>query len=139
MDKARFLRDTPLFSSCSDDVIASIADVAKVRQFDEGDTILREDSQSTMGFYVLIEGTVSAARGSRRLADFTPGDYFGEIALLLDDSPRTATVAATSDVKVLALTRWDFKALLETNPGIAVELVGVLAERLARSDRMLAD
>ncbi len=134
MDKVAFLRQTPLFSACSDKSIASIAEVAKVRPFNEGDQIIRKDSQSTTGFYILLEGTVAASQGDRQLGDFGPGDYFGEIALLLDDTPRTATITATSDVKALAITRWDFKALLKTNPEIAVDVMGVLAERLARSD-----
>jgi CRP-like cAMP-binding protein len=137
MDKVDFLRKTPLFASCSDKTIASIADVAKTRQFKAGDKIIREDSQSTMGFYILLEGEAEATRADHHLADYTPGDYFGEIALLIDDMPRTATVSAKSDAKVLAVTRWDFKALLTTNPEIAVEVMGVLAQRLAATDREL--
>ena len=137
MDKVEFLRKTPLFASCSDKTVSSIADVAKTRQFKSGDKIIREDSQSTMGFYILLEGEAQATRGDHHLADYTPGDYFGEIALLIDDMPRTATVSAKSDAKVLAVTRWDFKALLTTNPEIAVEVMGVLAQRLAATDREL--
>ena len=139
MDKVEFLRKTPLFAGCSDKSIASIAAVARTRKFRDGDVIIREDSQSTMGFYVLLEGTAKADRGDHHLADYAPGDYFGEIALLLDDTPRTATVSATSDVSVMAVTRWDFKALLQTNPEIAVGVMGVLAQRLADTDKVLGE
>ncbi len=139
MDKVEFLRKTPLFASCSDKTVASIADVAKTRRFENGHKIIREDSQSTVGFYILLEGTAKATRGEHHLADYGPGDYFGEIALLLDDTRRTATVSATSDASVLAVTRWDFKALLKTNPEIAVDVMGVLAQRLAATDQALAD
>lgn len=139
MDKVEFLRKTPLFASCSEKTVASIADVAKTRQFKSGEKIIREASQSTMGFYILLEGGAEATRGDRHLADYAPGDYFGEIALLLDDTPRTATVSATSDARVLAVTRWDFKALLSTNPEIAVDVMGVLAQRLAATDRALTE
>jgi CRP-like cAMP-binding protein len=139
MDKVEFLRKTPLFASCSEKTVASIADLARTRKFKAGDKIIREDSQSTMGFYILLEGEGEATRGEHHLGDYAPGDYFGEIALLLDDTPRTATVSAKSDVTVLAVTRWDFKALLKTNPEIAVEVMGVLAQRLAATDRTLSD
>lgn len=139
MDKVGFLKKTPLFAGCSDKSIASIADVARTRNFKNGDVIIREGSESTMGFYVVLEGTVKATRGEHHLADYSPGDYFGEIALLLDDTPRTATVSATSDVAVMAVTRWDFKALLKTNPEIAVGVMSVLAQRLAATDRVLSD
>lgn len=138
MDKATSLSQTSLFAGCSGKTVRSIADVAKTRHFSAGDVIVREDSQSTMGFYILIEGSVKVTRGDRVLSEFGPGDYFGEIALLLDDSPRTATVTATSDVTVLVVTRWDFRALLETNPEIAVEVMGVLAQRLANTDQVLS-
>jgi CRP-like cAMP-binding protein len=139
MDKIEFLRNTPLFASCSDKNIASIADLTRVRQFKAGDKIIREDSESTVGFYILIEGAAKASRGDHELAEYSPGDYFGEIALLLDDTPRTATVSATSDVSVLALTRWDFRALLKINPEIAVGVMAVLAQRLAATDRALTE
>ena len=139
MDKVEFLRKTPLFSGCSDKTVESIANVARTRQFAAGDKIITEDSQSTVGFYILLEGGAQATRGDHHLADYTPGDYFGEIALLLDNTPRTASVTATSDAAVLAVTRWDFKALLKTNPEIAVEVMEVLAQRLAATDRALAD
>ncbi len=139
MDKAEFLRKTPLFASSPDKSIASIAAVARTRRFKAGEAIIREGSESTMGFYVVIEGTAKAQRGEHHLADYGPGDYFGEIALLLDDTPRTATVSAVSDVAVLAVTRWDFKALLKTNPEIAVGVMGVLAQRLAATDKVLGE
>ncbi|MEA2000956.1 MAG: cyclic nucleotide-binding domain-containing protein [Actinomycetota bacterium] len=139
MDKIEFLRNTPLFASCSDKNIESIADLTRVRQFEAGDKIIREDSESTVGFYILLEGTARVSRGDHDLAEYSPGDYFGEIALLLDDTPRTATVSAISDVRVLALTRWDFRALLKTNPEIAVGVMAVLAQRLAATDRALTE
>ena len=139
MDKVAFLKKTPLFAGCSEQTVVSIADVARTRQFSAGDEIIHEDSESTTGFYILLEGKATATRGDHHLADYSPGDYFGEIALLLDNTPRTATITAASAAKVLAVTRWDFKALLKTNPEIAVEVMGVLAQRLAATDRALAD
>ena len=139
MDKVEFLSKIPLFAGSPATSIASIADVARTRRFKAGEVVIREDSKSAMGFYIILEGTAKAVRGEHHLGDFGPGDYFGEIALLLDDTPRTATVVATSDVAVLAVTRWDFKALVKTNPEIAVGVMEVLAKRLATTDQFLAD
>ena len=111
-----------------------IASQTRTRKFSAGDEIIKEGSQSTMGFYIILEGKAVATRGGQHLADYGPGDYFGEIALLLDDTPRTATVSAATDVSVLALTRWDFKAILKMNPEVAVDVMGVLAQRLAATD-----
>jgi CRP-like cAMP-binding protein len=58
-------------------------------------------------FYAIVEGTVNVDVGGRVIASEGPGSCFGEIALL-DDVPRTATVTATSDLRLLALDRDDF-------------------------------
>ena len=137
MDKVEFLSKTPLFESCSEKNVKSIAEQTKTRKFSAGEKIVTEGSQKTMGFYLVLEGEAKVSRAGHHLGDYGPGDYFGEIALLLDDTPRTATVTATTELTVLALARWDFKALLKTNPEIAVELMGVLAQRLAATDQVL--
>ena len=137
MDKVEFLSKIPLFESCSEKSIRSIADQTRTRKFSAGDEIIAEGSQKTMGFYIVLDGEAKVTRGEHHLGEYGPGDYFGEIALLLDDSPRTATVTAVTDVTLLALARWDFKALVKTNPEIAVEVMGVLAQRLAATDQVL--
>jgi CRP-like cAMP-binding protein len=139
MEKVEFLSKIPLFESCSEKNVKSIAEQTRTRKFTAGDEIVAEGSQKTMGFYIILDGEAKVTRGEHHLGDYGPGDYFGEIALLLDDSPRTATVTATTDMTVLALARWDFKALLKTHPEIGVEVMGVLAQRLADTDKVLSD
>ena len=139
MDKVEFLSKIPLFESCSEKSIRSIADQTRTRKFSAGDEIITEGSQKTMGFYIVLEGEAKVSRGEHQLGAYGPGDYFGEIALLLDDTPRTATVTAVTDMTLLALARWDFKALLKTTPQIGVEVMGVLAQRLAATDKVLSD
>lgn len=139
MDKVEFLSKTPLFESCSEKSVKSIADQTRTRKFSAGDEIIAEGSQKTMGFYMILDGEARVTRADHHLGDYGPGDYFGEIALLLDDTPRTATVTAITDLTVLALARWDFKALVKTNPEIAVEVMGVLAQRLAATDKVLGE
>ena len=53
----------------------------------------------------------------------------GEIALL-DGGPRTATVTATTDVKLLGLTEWVFRGLMIEHPAIAVKALQSMAGRL---------
>jgi CRP/FNR family cyclic AMP-dependent transcriptional regulator len=130
MDSAELLKKTPLFSALAEKELAGLVKSARERTFAAGDHIIEEGTEGGQGFYLVLEGTAEVTKGGHHLADFAPGDYFGEMALLLDDQPRTASVVATSNVKVLVLTRWDFRALLKTHPDIGVKVMEELANRL---------
>jgi CRP-like cAMP-binding protein len=58
-----------------------------------------------------------------------PGQFFGEIALL-DGGPRTASVTAATDVRLLGLTEWTFRGLLAEHPSIALKTLESIAGRL---------
>ena len=58
-----------------------------------------------------------------------PGDFFGEISLI-DEGPRSATVTAESDMRLLGLTAWVFRQLVEKNPAIARKMLRTMADRL---------
>jgi CRP-like cAMP-binding protein len=82
--------------------------------FAAGETIIREGEQGDT-FYVIESGRVqvtTAQGGAERVvAERGPGEYVGEIALLMD-MPRTATVRALTGTRVLALSKSDFEALV---------------------------
>jgi CRP-like cAMP-binding protein len=89
-----------------------------IRQGDAGDR-----------FYVIDHGRMTVTADGRHVADLGPGDFFGEIALLRD-VPRTATVTASEDTRLLSLERDQF---LEAITGFAfshLEVDRVAVERL---------
>lgn len=138
MDAADFLKRTTLFSGLSDDGIATVLGTAKERSFAEGDVII-EEGATGRGFYLILEGTAEVRKGDTHLADFGPGDYFGEMSVLLEDTPRTASVTATSPVTCVAIAAWDLRALITTQPDIGVRMMGELLKRLRDTDAALAD
>ena len=83
---------------------------------------------------MLASGTAEVTKDGAVVATYGSGDYFGEIALLSADTARTATVTATSDAEVLGLTKWDFRALVSSEPDIAVQVMGELARRVAETE-----
>jgi len=87
----------------------------------------------------VLSGSAEARKGKTLLAEFGPGAYFGEMALLLDDTPRTADVVATSDTRCLAITQWDLRALIKGHPEIGVKMMAELARRLRDTDAALSD
>jgi cAMP-dependent protein kinase regulator len=99
-----------------------------------GQVIIRQ-GESGERFYVVRSGGVEVERDSQVLAQLGPGDAFGEIALLLD-VPRTATVRATEPTALLALEARDFRDLLASYLGRAVELERLSHLRLLTHKRL---
>lgn len=137
MDKAALLKGTPLFSVLTDPEISTVLKTARERSFPENKYIIREGHEGGMGFYVLLAGTAEARKGDLVLAAYEPGDYFGEMALLLEDTPRTADVVATSAMTCLVITKWDLRGLIQTNPDVGVKMMAELARRLRDTDTAL--
>jgi CRP/FNR family transcriptional regulator/CRP/FNR family cyclic AMP-dependent transcriptional regulator len=72
--------------------------------------------------------------GREKILEFLDeGDFFGEMSLL-DDAPRSATVRALSDAKILALSRSDFLNVMRRSPDVAMAVVQELTRRLRDTD-----
>lgn len=127
--KLEAIKQVPLFAGCSKRELAAIAKIADEVDLAEGKELIREGARGSE-FFVLLEGTVEARKGNRKLRTMGPGDSFGEIALIAR-TPRTATVVAKTPVRVLVVTDRSFKTLLEGMPQIQLKVLQVLAERLA--------
>jgi len=131
-----FLARVPIFEHCTLEEIASIAAVAQEHDFAPGQIIV---TQGTPGqaFYLILAGRVGIERDGRPLGAFGTGDFFGEMSLL-DKAPRSATITAIEPTTCLMLSSWDFKAVLERTPSIAIKLLEVLSRRLRVADERLA-
>jgi CRP/FNR family transcriptional regulator, cyclic AMP receptor protein len=122
------LAKVQLFSGCSNKELTTLARAVKDIDHPAGTVIAREGDPG-VGLFIIAEGTTDVTIGGRRKAKLGPGDFFGEIALL-DGGPRTATVIATTDVKLLGLTEWVFRGLMLEHPPIAVKALQAMASRL---------
>jgi CRP/FNR family transcriptional regulator, cyclic AMP receptor protein len=122
------LGKVPLFSACSNRDLQLIARVVKDVTHPAGTVIARE-GEPGVGLFVIVEGQAEVTIGGKRKAKLGPGDFFGEIALL-DGGPRTATVTTLTDVKLLGLTEWVFRGLMQEHPAIAVKTLQQMAGRL---------
>ena len=98
------------------------------RTFAEGTAVTRE-GQPGVGFFVIVDGSASVSIADDVKTTLSAGDAFGEMALI-DEGPRTATVVATSDLRCLALTPWEFKSFVEGTPSVAWAMLQTLAARL---------
>jgi len=135
MAHEQFLARVPIFANCTPAEIAMIAEAAHESAFAPGQIIV---TQGTPGqaFYLVLSGRVEILRDSVSLGSFGPGDFFGEMSLL-DSAPRSATIRALEETSCLMVSSWDFKALLERHPSIAIKLLEVLSRRLRVADERL--
>ena len=100
------LKEMPIFAPLPAPTLERVARNLVPVSAAEGAQVIREGDQGDR-FYAIVDGTVDVDVGGRVIATEGPGSCFGEIALL-HDVPRTATVTANADVRLLALDRDDF-------------------------------
>lgn len=130
--KIELLKKVPLFAGCSKAELRELALVADELDLREGRTLVRE-GRPGREFFILLDGSVRVTRKGRKLSELGPGDWFGEIALL-SDVPRTATVTATSPIRVLVVTGRSFQRVVQKMPAIALKVLETLAQRVTKDD-----
>ena len=128
--KIDLLRHVPLFAECSKAELRELALVADELDLSDGRVLVRE-GRPGREFFVLIDGNVRISKNGRKVNELGPGDWFGEIALLTN-TPRTATVTATSPIRVLVITDRAFRLVVERMPTIALKVLASLGQRLAQ-------
>ncbi len=125
-----------LLAGLSPEEIAAVQACLQRRKFQPGEVIIPFGAQAGE-LYFLNRGCASAtlnrANGSiKRLGTFSPGMVFGEMALL-DESPRSATVTADTEVECDVLTIADFKRLGESHPHLIQVMMRNFAVGLSRN------
>ena len=104
------LRTIPLFSGCSKRELADVDAAVVDLNIKAGDVLMREGRPGREA-YIIVSGDASVSVRGEQIARLGPGDFFGEMAVLLA-APRSATVTALSPMHVLVLTPRDLLGLL---------------------------
>ena len=123
---ADLLKRVPIFSDLDRKELERIASSMKQRIFSAGDTVTAE-GQTGVGFFVIEDGEATVTIGGEERRRLGPGDYFGEVALL-NESPRTATITADTELRCYGLTSWEFRPLVETHGSIAWKLLQTMSK-----------
>ena len=133
MNRTELLASSPAFASLAADDLAALAKRLGEERYEPGCTIVKEGDAESTSLFLINEGEVEVSRGKDKsrvlLATLGPGQYFGELALI-DGSPRSATVTATSPVRVLVLDRPDFVEFIHRDPDAGMRVMADLAARL---------
>jgi CRP-like cAMP-binding protein len=133
--KTALIGEVPLFAGLSKRELERVALLADEIGIRAGETLIAEGARGRE-FFVLVDGSVGVTRGGRTLRKPSGGSFFGEIALV-SDVPRTATVTALTDLRVLVITDRAFRALMREVPSIALKVMATLGERLAAEQKSI--
>jgi CRP/FNR family transcriptional regulator, cyclic AMP receptor protein len=96
--------------------------------FTTGQIIFKEGDAGDF-MYVLIEGQVEVKIKHNEIGIFEPIEVFGEMALI-DAQPRSATIIARSDCKLIRVNQSRFKMFVQKSPQFGVEVMRTMVERI---------
>jgi CRP/FNR family transcriptional regulator, cyclic AMP receptor protein len=101
---------------------------APVREFKAGEVIFNE-GDAAQDLFIVQSGTVEIRLANRAVETVGANDIFGEMALI-DHAPRSATVVAVTDVKLVPVGEKQFLFLVSRTPYFSVNVMRTLARRL---------
>ena len=128
-EQSAFLADA------SDDDWAAIRAHAEVLHVQPGHSVIAE-GVADRALYIVVEGTLEATvphgrRGKqRRVSTIEPGTVIGEVGFF-DNQPRSASVNAVTDAKLLRLTYDDFEVLAAKEPALGRRILFDIGQVLA--------
>jgi CRP-like cAMP-binding protein len=131
------LKTVPLFSQLSHRDLRRLASHGEEIRYSANRTIVSRGARGD-SFFVIAEGTATVRRGTRKIGELGPGDFFGEMALL-DGRPRSASVVADTPMRTIRITRTGFNKALDANPSMARGILAELAGRIRRLESPAPD
>jgi CRP/FNR family transcriptional regulator len=136
------LASAPLFAALDPDSAATLEKALTSRTVSRGHVVFKEGDEGDR-LFIVLEGKVKITRASadgreNLIAVLGAGEMFGELSLF-DPGPRTASVSAVTDATLASLDHDDLRPLLLERPGVGVELLRALAQRLRRTNDAMAD
>jgi CRP-like cAMP-binding protein len=130
MEPAR-LAQIPLFASLSPEERGEVAECLREVTVDAGTTLVTQ-GEHAYEVFAIEAGDAEVRMDHKVVRTLGAGDAFGEIGLLTTGT-RTASVVATSPMRLVAMFARDFKRLEGRAPGLAKSLRKTMAERVAET------
>jgi len=141
-----FLLNTPLFDGLKTNEIKNIAKHLSSIELSKDEILVKEGEEGNCVCFV-VEGTLDVIKQSLTgesviITALHRGRSIGEMSII-DDFPRSATVKARTQVKLVILTREGFDLLLEENPQVGIKILKkisrLLSLNLRKTSSRLAD
>jgi signal transduction histidine kinase len=130
------------FPGIKPDEIEELIANSSVRSYPPGTILCRENVVEDR-FYMILEGEAEVTKSInnsqvRVLKTLSPGDFFGEMALI-HNAPRAATVTVITPLTTLELDKASFNRALHNSSSIAMAMVSEISNRLRQNDQMAVD
>jgi CRP/FNR family cyclic AMP-dependent transcriptional regulator len=122
-----------LFADLTTPQLEAVAHRFEERLFPEGERILRQ-GLSGSGFFVIVDGAASVVVDGTPRATLVRGDFFGEVSILLGESP-VADVVALRSLRCLVLPGGDVEGFLVDHPRVMFRMLQAQARRLRNANR----
>ena len=137
IDRKLTLQSVSLFAETPDDILSALVDLLEEIEVPAGQTVFHKGDLGD-SLYIVAEGRLRVYDGDRVLNDLGKRDVFGEMAAL-DPEPRSATVTALEDSRLLGLHQRELYELIAQRPEVAHGLIRVLSRRLRARMRDMAE
>ncbi len=129
----RHLQRVPLFSGFNEDELRRVAELSRIAEAPVG-TVITQIGEAGDSFFVIIDGMAAVQTPVGAGIQLQPGDFFGEMSLL-DGEPRSATIVATTDLRLLIVDRSHFWRLLDETPDLIRRMLTILSRRVRRLEQ----
>ncbi len=133
--RIRHLQRVPLFTGFDERELRRVAELARIVESPAG-TVVTEIGEPGESFFIIIDGTVAVRPPVGAGSELHPGDFFGEMSLL-DGEPRSATIMATTDLRLLVVDRSHFWRLLDETPDLGRRILTILSRRVRRLEQTM--
>ncbi len=132
-NKVALLEQIPNFRGLSQKELTQIAGLADEVEVPAGKR-LATAGESGHEFFVIVEGEADVRTARGRKVRLGPGDFIGEMSLL-DGEPRSATVEATTPMRLLVIAHREFWRMLDAAPPITRKILRTLVRRVRDAER----
>jgi CRP/FNR family transcriptional regulator, cyclic AMP receptor protein len=123
------LASVPFFAALSPEARSAVAPYAERIEVPSGTRLAGQERKGHL-FFVIESGHAVVWQDDRRLRTLADGDFFGELSMLRTGE-RTASVVASTEMRLVSVTEAGFRRLLETDPACAQACEAAIAERWA--------
>jgi CRP/FNR family transcriptional regulator, cyclic AMP receptor protein len=135
----KYAEKVAIFHGLVPEEVEYILHQGKILHYRAGETVFHQGQLGT-NLFIVLHGQVAIYNKTKLIAELSPGDAFGEMAVL-NRKPRNATAAAITESKLFTLDEKQINQLLEKHVAVRLllNIIHMLSERLERANTLITD